>query len=93
MFDSDHALGDGEYFTDPYGLASRTSGAADAVRQYAEPGFSLGFFKNVTADKVECVAFEPWRAQCVCYQIGGAGNLAEIPSPADMQIETALWGN
>jgi hypothetical protein len=93
VFDADHALGSGEYFTDPYAEASRSSGAADAVRQYAAPGFTLEFAKNATANRIECVAFDPWTYHLTCYQIGGAGNLEHVPSPANMVLEHSLWRN
>ncbi len=93
MFDADHALGSGEYFTDPYGLASRGAGATDAVRQYAAPGFTLEFAKNATANRIECSASDPWTARFTCYQIGGAGNLEHVPSPENLKIENSLWRN
>jgi len=93
VFDADHALATGEYFTDPYALSSRASGDSDAVRQYAAPGFVLEFAKNSTANRIECVAFDPWTYRFTCYQIGGTGNLANLPSPNDMVIESSLWRN
>jgi len=92
-FDADHALGSGEYFTDPFVAAIRTAGASDAVRQYVAPGFSLEFAKNSTADRIECSAEEPWMFEYTCYQIGGSGNLEHLPSPQDMAIEKSLWRN
>ncbi len=92
-FDADHALGSGEYYTDPFGLALRSSGAADAVRQYAAPGFTLAFAKNSTADDIECVAWEPWTVEYTCYQIGGSGNPDSLPSPPDLNLERSIWRN
>ncbi len=93
VFDADHALGSGEYYTDPYGSAARSSGASDAVRQYVAPGFELEFAKNSTANRIECVAFDPWTYRYTCYQIGGVGNIEDLPSPNDMAIERSLWRN
>ncbi len=92
-FDADHALGSGEFFTDPFAEAIRTAGATDAVRQYVAPGFTLEFAKNSTADRIECSAEEPWMFEYTCYQIGGSGNLEHLPNPQDMAIEDSIWRN
>jgi hypothetical protein len=93
IFDADHALGSGEYFTDPLATKTVSPGAANAVRQYAEPGFFLAFAKNKTANRIECAATDPWTMEYTCYQIGGNGNLEHVPNPPDMMIERALWRN
>lgn len=93
VFDADHALGSGEYFTDPDATAARSAGAADAVRQYAAPGFTLEFAKNATARRIECVAFDPWSYRFTCYQVGGSGNLEHVPTPPNMVLEGSLWRN
>ena len=93
MFDADHALGSGEFYTDPFALAVRSAGNADAVRQYVAPGFSLEFVRNSTANNIDCSADEPWMFEYTCYQLGGSGNLEHLPSPPDMAIEDSLWRN
>lgn len=92
-FNSDHALGQGEYYTNPYATTKRSAAAADAVRQYAEPGFSLVYAKNATANRISCVASDPWSFGYECFQIGGAGNLEHVPNVPDMTIEGAIRHN
>jgi len=91
--DADHALGQGEYFTNPFVTAKVSSGSRNAVRQYVEPGFRLSFDKNATANRIQCVATDPWTFDYVCYQIGGAGNVEHVPHVPNMMIEQALWFN
>jgi hypothetical protein len=92
-FNSDHALGQGEYYTNPYATQARNAGDRDAVRQYAEPGFNLVFAKNATANRISCVAKDPWLFDYTCHQIGGAGNLEHLPHVPDMALEGALRHN
>jgi hypothetical protein len=92
-FNSDHALGQGEYYTNPYATKKRNAAAADAVRQYAEPGFSLVYAKNATANRISCVASDPWSFGYECFQIGGAGNLEHVPNVPDMTIEGPIRHN
>ncbi len=93
LFGAGTALGTGEFFTDVYGNYVLPSSDPGAVRQYVEPGFSLGFFKNATANRIECVARDPWIFDYTCYQIGGEGNLQHVPHVPNMNIEESLRTN
>lgn len=93
LFGAGTALGSGEYYTDVFGSYVLPASDPGAVRQYVEPGFSLGFFKNSTANRIECVASDPWAFDYSCYQIGGAGNLEHLPHVPDMNIEHSLTRN
>jgi hypothetical protein len=91
--DADHALGQGEYFTNPFVTSTVSGGAWNAVRQYVEPRLVLSFDRNATAHEIECVATDPWLFDYHCHQIGGAGNLEHLPHVPNMRIEQALWFN
>ena len=93
LFGAGTALSEGEFYTDVYGDFILPSSDPGAVRQYVEPGFSLGFFKNATANRIECVARDPWIFDYTCYQIGGAGNLEHLPHVPNMNIEESLRTN
>ena len=93
LISAQNALASGEFFTDPYGEAFVSAGASNATRQYVAPGLSIGFFKNTTANRIECKALDPWTFEYTCYQIGGAGNLDHIGHVPDLSIEHALTGN
>ncbi len=90
VIDADHALGQGEFFTDPYGRVARSPDAADSVRQYVTPGFTLGFSKDSDATRIECVAVDPWTFEYRCLQLGDGES---VPSPPDRHIEFSLWRN
>ena len=92
-FDSDHALGAGEYYTDAYATRALSPGDPQATRQFAAPGFHLEFKKNSTADRIDCSAADPWLFDYTCYQIGGAGNRDHLPHIPDMNLEHSLWRN
>jgi hypothetical protein len=92
-FDSDHALGAGEYYTDAYATRALSPGHPQATRQFAAPGFHLEFKKNSTADRIDCSAADPWLFDYTCYQIGGAGNRDHLPHIPDMNLEHSLWRN
>lgn len=91
--DADHALGQGEYFTNPFVTSKVAAGAPNAVRQYVEPNLLLSFDRNATANRIECVATDPWLFDYTCHQIGGSGNLEHVPNVPNMRIEQALWFN
>jgi hypothetical protein len=93
LFGAGTAPGEGEFFTDVYGNYVLPPSDPGAVRQYVEPGFSLGFFKNATANRIECAARDPWIFDYACYQIGGAGNLEHLPHVPNMNIEESLRTN
>jgi len=93
IFDADHALGSGTYYTDPFAAGSVAAGAANAVEQYVAPGFYLEFAKNATANHIDCVAFDPWTMQFECMQVGGVGNIDHAPFPQDLRIERAIHRN
>ncbi len=92
-FDADHALGNGEYYTDAYASGLLSQSHPLATRQFAEPGFHLEFEKNATADRIECSALDPWTFEFTCYQLGGAGNREHLPHIPDMNLEYSLWRN
>ncbi len=91
VFDAEHGFGPGTYYTDPYATKTVGAGAANAVEQYKAPGFTLEFAKNATAERIECVAFDPWTMEFECMQVGGAGNIDHSPFPQDHRIETAIF--
>ncbi len=91
-FDADHALGTGEYFTDPFATRRVDPSAWNAVRQYVEPGFRLEFALDA-ADSIRCSARDPWSFDYTCYRLGGAGNRTELPRVPDMMLEYSLREN
>lgn len=93
LISAQQAAESGEFFTDPYGAGLVNSSASNAVRQYIQPGLSIGFFKNTTANRIECKAVDPWTFRYSCYQIGGAGNSTDIGHVPDLSLEHALTGN
>ena len=93
LFGGGTALGSGEFFTDVFGSSVLPATDPGAIRQYVAPGFSLGFFKNATANRIECLASDPWDFVYSCLQIGGAGNLEHLPHVPNMNIEESLRTN
>jgi len=90
-FDADHALGQGEYFTDPFAQGLVDASASNALRQYVEPGFKLTIAKNATANRIGCVSWDPWSQEFICYQTGGSGNRENIPFPPRKNLEYGIW--
>lgn len=90
-FDADHALAQGEYFTDPFAQGLVDPGASNALRQYVEPGFKLTIAKNATANRIGCISWDPWNQEFICYQTGGTGNRENVPFPPRKNLEWSLW--
>ena len=78
---------EGEFFTDPYANAVVAATAPGAVRQYIEPGFSLGIYPAIGKDHVFCQIAEPWTMEFECRHLDFG---EDHPPVIDSNLEWAL---
>ncbi|MDH3499895.1 MAG: S-layer homology domain-containing protein [Acidimicrobiia bacterium] len=77
----------GEFFTDPYAAKLVSESTAGAVRQYIDPGFSLGLYPAIGKDHIFCQLAEPWSMEFECRHL----NFGEDHPPViNANLEWAL---
>ena len=77
----------GEFFTDPYANSIVSAASHGAVRQYIEPGFSLGVYPAIGKDHVFCQLVEPWQMEFECRHLDFG---EDHPPVIDANLEWAL---
>ncbi|MPZ54300.1 MAG: hypothetical protein GEU79_16485 [Acidimicrobiia bacterium] len=90
-FSADSAIGNGVFFTDPYGGGPVSPSEPDATRQLVEPAVeSVDFSLAGNEAFIRCIPLNPWtmRYRCDGYPEGG-----ETPEINDMTIQDGLTHN